>query len=139
MRSLIAVAAVAFALPAAAQTCLKPGDAVEIAGKLTQITLPGPPNYQDISKGDRPEAGYYLKLDKPVCAAVSELQRDDLGQTKDDVQFVQLLKSSDDFPPSRTVLGMRQGYAGILVAPETAHHRTQLMLDDMRLLWLETQ
>src|SRR2546422_5631159 len=41
--------------------------AVSLTGRLIQRTLPGPPNYQSIARGDRPQVVDLLILDAPIC------------------------------------------------------------------------
>jgi hypothetical protein len=38
-------------------------------GKLTHKIFPGPPNYEDVRRGDRPEPSYILQLQKPICVS----------------------------------------------------------------------
>ncbi len=40
---------------------------VSLTGRLIQRTLPGPPNYQSIARGDRPQVADLLILDDPIC------------------------------------------------------------------------
>src|SRR5436190_17422865 len=40
---------------------------VSLTGRLIQRTLPGPPNYQSIARGDRPQVVVFLILDDPIC------------------------------------------------------------------------
>ena len=55
-------------LLAAGDTChhYAPAPAA-LTGRLIRRTLPGPPNYQSIARGDRPEAVDLLILDAPIC------------------------------------------------------------------------
>src|SRR5437870_13037112 len=40
---------------------------VSLTGRLIQRTLPGPPNYQSIARGDRPDIVDFLILAAPIC------------------------------------------------------------------------
>src|SRR5256884_6112978 len=40
---------------------------VSLTGRLIRRTLPGPPNYQSIARGDRPQVADLLILDAPIC------------------------------------------------------------------------
>jgi len=40
---------------------------VTLEGTLVRRTFPGPPNYESIRKGDRPETAWILELGAPVC------------------------------------------------------------------------
>ncbi|MGP0058669.1 MAG: DUF4431 domain-containing protein [Beijerinckiaceae bacterium] len=39
---------------------------------LTYKVFPGPPNYQDVRKGDKPEPAYILRLERPICVSGDE-------------------------------------------------------------------
>src|SRR5687768_14839285 len=56
------------ALPAAALefTCLQYGP-IEIAGTIVQHTYAGPPDYESVTKGDRPLTVWKLQLDERIC------------------------------------------------------------------------
>lgn len=41
----------------------------ELTGTLDYVIFPGPPNYEDVQKGDTPEPSYILKLHDPICIA----------------------------------------------------------------------
>ena len=51
---------------------LKQTDAFSFQGTLSYAIFAGPPNYQDVRKGDSPEPTYILKLDTPICATGDE-------------------------------------------------------------------
>src|SRR6266550_1140421 len=40
---------------------------VSLTGRLIRRTLPGPPNYQSIARGDRPQVVDLLILETPIC------------------------------------------------------------------------
>src|SRR3954466_11302095 len=68
------LALIFFLFPAAAsaQDCLSyDADRVELTGTLSKKTFPGPPNYESIKKGDKPETYWVLHLAKPICTAAS--------------------------------------------------------------------
>jgi hypothetical protein len=47
-------------------------DPLLFTGTLSYQVFPGPPNYEDIKKGDKPERAYIVKLDQPICATGDE-------------------------------------------------------------------
>ena len=55
-------------------------------GSLSRPVFPGPPNYEDVKKGDKPERAYIIKLDAPICATGDEFL--DSSQTFDTVQLL---------------------------------------------------
>ena len=42
--------------------------ALTFEGMLTYHIFAGPPNFEDVRRGDAPEPSYILKLDDPICA-----------------------------------------------------------------------
>lgn len=62
------IALLAVALPAAALefTCLQYGP-IQIAGTIVQHTYAGPPDYESVTKGDKPVTVWKLQLDERIC------------------------------------------------------------------------
>src|SRR3989475_10133741 len=56
----------------AACIALKKTDTLSFEGTLNYRIFPGPPNYEDVRKGDTPEPTYILKLEEPICATGDE-------------------------------------------------------------------
>jgi Domain of unknown function (DUF4431) len=55
-------------------------------GSLSRPVFPGPSNYEDVKKGDKPERAYIIKLDATICATGDEFL--DSSQTFDTVQLL---------------------------------------------------
>src|SRR5262245_5741940 len=51
---------------------LKQKEPLSFQGRLNYRIFPGPPNYEDVRKGDTPEPTYILKLEEPICATGNE-------------------------------------------------------------------
>jgi hypothetical protein len=51
---------------------LKQTSTLSFEGTLSYSIFAGPPNYEDVRKGDTPEPTYILKLDAPICATGDE-------------------------------------------------------------------
>jgi len=47
--------------------------AVKLTGILIRKTFPGPPNYESIRKGDKPETYWLLRLAKDICVNEDKL------------------------------------------------------------------
>lgn len=56
------------------------------SGNLSRPMFPGPPNYEDVRKGDAPEPSYILTLDSPFCVTGDDFLED--GQTIDRIQLL---------------------------------------------------
>src|SRR5262245_14381421 len=88
--SVIAWVVWSFARPAVAQAasshCLSyEPSVVKLTGTLVRKTFPGPPNYEDISRGDRPETYWLLVLSRPACVDADKAQPD-LNPAHDDIR-----------------------------------------------------
>jgi hypothetical protein len=55
-------------------------------GALSRQVFPGPPNYEDVRKGDTPERAFIIKLDAPICATGDEFL--DSSEAFDTVQLL---------------------------------------------------
>ncbi|QHC36734.1 hypothetical protein [Komagataeibacter xylinus] len=93
----------------------------KLTGTLEYVMFPGPPNYEDIQKGDTPEPEYILKLQDPIC-----ITGDDSADPSNHFQAVQL--SSEKEEPFRAFL-----HKNVTVqltnqmAAETGHHHEPLV------------
>jgi hypothetical protein len=95
------------------------------AGILDFKIFPGAPNFTDVRKGDRPEPGYILKLDQPICAT-SETDRtfDRIQLLPDDSVAGKQLSAA-----LRHLIGQRVSVAGkSAFVASTAHHHAPLLL-----------
>src|SRR5260370_3283415 len=63
---------------------LKQTDTLSFEGTLNYRIFPGPPNYEDVRKGDTPEPTYILTLAEPICASGDEFvdPRDKFSQVQ---------------------------------------------------------
>src|SRR3989475_10225530 len=86
---LVAAGAHAPTRPGVARSCYhyRPA-AVSLTGRLIQRTLPGPPNYESIARGDRPQVVDLLILDTPICtiADYQDSPNTDAFQGQDTIQ-----------------------------------------------------
>ena len=51
---------------------LSTGEPRALTGRLDYIMFAGPPNFEDVQKGDTPEPSYVLRLPSPICIAGDE-------------------------------------------------------------------
>lgn len=107
--------------------CLKPGPkTVILTGKLERRIYPGPPNYEDIKKGDQPETGFYLLLKEPVCYV-----GDELSDPKQNVSLIQLVLDQKGYDELRPYLGKIIKLKGSLFGSHTGHHHTPILLENI--------
>ena len=125
LASLVAVA------PARAAECLSYEGRVRLAGVLESETFPGPPEYESIAGGDRPETVWLLRLDAPVCVAQGKADPS-LNEAEADVSRIQLVLTVRQYRDNVGLLGARVSLSGTLIHSHTGHHRTTVLLDAVR-------
>lgn len=102
---------------------LSKGEPKTLRGQLHDTTFPGPPNFADVRKGDRPEPTYVLRLDRPIC-----LKGDAFADPHKAFRRVQLVGSEEIGPLLRAAVGRRVGVT--LADPmgaHTGHHHEPLV------------
>lgn len=103
-----------------AQDCLPYEPAtVTLKGRITRKTFAGPPNYENIKKGDTPETYWILHLRKPICVSAHE---------KKNVTNLQLILSEAQYVKYRNLLGKRIEVSGKLMPANTGHHHTNVLV-----------
>jgi Domain of unknown function (DUF4431) len=113
---------------AAQENCLSyEPDTVELSGTISRKTLPGPPNYESIRKGDKPETLWILHLDRPICVTGNT---DDVNEPERNVTDLQLVLDEKQYAQVRKFTGqrIRLTMTGTLFHAHTAHHRTSVLL-----------
>jgi len=100
---------------------------VKIKGKYFQKTFPGPPNYESIKKGDRPETQSILKLDNTICAAITSQEKSWIKWIIRDVKEVTLVFLKKGIYKNEYLM-QRVVVTGTLWEAHTAHHRTPLLM-----------
>ncbi len=105
---------------------------IEISGKLLTRTYPGPPNYESVRSGDRPETCWILHLTEPADVVAADA--DDLNESEPGVREVQLAFLSDKKYPSLLRPGRKVNITGRLFSAHTGHHHTKVLVEviDMR-------
>ena len=107
----------------AASPCIRYGiDTVQLAGRLSRETFPGPPNYESVRRGDTPETGFYLTLTAPVCTM------EDSTRDLDSITKLQLVLDSAGYARLRPSLGRTATVRGTLFGAATGHHHTPALV-----------
>jgi Domain of unknown function (DUF4431) len=114
---------------------LKQTNMLSFEGTLNYRIFAGPPNYQDVRKGDTPEPTYILKLAEPICVSGDEFI--DPGDKFDQVQIFS--EPSDKAAQAlsrdlRRLVGKRVVVEGTSpFGAHTGHHHAPLMLPITRI------
>lgn len=97
---------------------------VHLSGKLLREVHPGPPNYENIRKGDKAETIWVLRLSLPICVVAT----DDINVSEDDQKEVQLVLDAGQFKKYRKLIEQKVLVTGTLFHAHTGHHHKQLLL-----------
>ncbi len=126
---LIAATGQPFARPGVADSCYHYRPApVSLTGRLIQRTLPGPPNYQSIKRGDRPQVVDLLILEAPICtiADYKDSPNTDAFQGQDTVQ---VRRAEPTWREVRRLSGRRVVVTGTLAEWALGPDRTPVVID----------
>ncbi len=102
---------------------LSKGEPRSLAGTLEYVVFAGPPNYEDVQKGDTPEPGYVLRLAQPIC-----LTGDEFADPKNNFRLVQVIETESTSGQLKRFLG--KPVTLTLTEPmaaETGHHHEPLV------------
>jgi hypothetical protein len=116
-------------LPAAyasAQDCLSYERDVNLTGTISKKTFPGPPNYESIKKGDKPETYWILHLEKPACTTASGD-----SDAEPNVTDLQLILTGKQYALYRKYVGGKVTVTvqGQLSHAITGHHHTPVLME----------
>lgn len=100
---------------------------ITLKGTLSRKTSAGPPNYQDIRKGDKAETYWLLNLDSPICVNRDDSEPD-LNPAQKAVRKVQLVLQAEDYDRFKPLMGRRVVATGSLFGMHTGHHHTPVLL-----------
>lgn len=109
-----------------AQTCFSyEPSAVVLQGTIRRHTFAGPPNYESIAKGDKPEDVWLLHLTAPLCVSANAT-----WQKERDVSRVQLVFADGpkEYERYRRLLDQKAIVTGTLFHAQTGHHHTRVLV-----------
>jgi hypothetical protein len=112
---------------ASAQSCLSyDTDDLSLTGTISRKTFPGPPNYESIKKGDKPETYWVLHLDKPICTTASGD-----NDAEKDVTDLQLILTQKQYALYKNFVGGKAPVTviGKLSHAITGHHHTPVLME----------
>lgn len=112
--------------------CLSYDGIIRVQGTLMRETFPGPPEYQSIEAGDEPETYWLVVLDRPACVAADPA--DEVGQSPAvaTLERIQLVVSRDQYRNQADKIGHHVTVSGQLFGAFTGHHKTPVLLADVR-------
>ena len=128
--SSVALLAMAFGLHAQnPPACLSyEPSVVQLKGAIVRKTFPGPPNYENIERGDKAEEAWLLVLSEPICMR-QDKKDPDLNPAQQDIRQIQLVFSdASPYKIHKELVGKKVVASGTLFGAQTAHHRTPVLL-----------
>lgn len=102
-------------------------DVIQLEGELYKKSFPGPPNYEDIRKGDEEEIYWLIKTVKPFCVKKGSYVEGDELHGLSEVQLVMSSKL-DIYKTKRSLLNKKIKVQGTLFPQHTGHHKTEVLL-----------
>ena len=97
---------------------------VQLIGTINKKTFPGPPNFESVRKGDKPETYWVLHLPDTVC-----MQPTADYDAVDAVTDLQLILTQKQYALYRKFLGRRVNVTGKLLQAHTGHHHTPVLME----------
>ena len=86
---------------------------VTLSGTLARKTFPGPPNYESIKKGDRPETSWFLDLPESVCVNEDKAEPG-LNPKQSGIREIQLVLQPEQYQQHKGMLGRKVLATGTL-------------------------
>jgi hypothetical protein len=105
-------------LASAVAPCLE-YEFVNLSGTLVRQTHPGPPDYEDVAKGDEPQVIWILLLDRRICVVDS----DPRYPREYNEREVQLVLEPDQYAQYRNLLGKKVRATGKLLHGGARYHK----------------
>ncbi len=105
------------------------GPRVTLAGKLIRLTFPGPPNFESVAEGDKPETNWYLELATPVCVDANPKTSNEAAK---DVEKIELVMMPEQYRQHRNLIGQDVRVSGVLFHAFSAHHHAPVLMEKVR-------
>ena len=102
-------------------------EVVTFAGTLVRKTFPGPPNYENVNKGDRAETYWLLDLMTSACVDEDKAEPD-LNPAQTGVREIQLVLQPQQYAQYKAPVGKKIVATGTLFGEHTGHHHTSVLL-----------
>jgi hypothetical protein len=100
---------------------------VSLRGTISLQDFAGPPNYENVARGDRLERAWILHLKNSVRVVAT--LGDELSYTQDDVREVQLLCGEDCGKKVYFSEGKEVTLVGTLFSAHTGHHHKGVLMN----------
>lgn len=110
-------------------------DTYKVEGKLIRLTFPGPPNYENIAKGDAAETGFYLQLSPSLCVHAQNYYSDLESPLKNwEATLIQLVLDDSGYARLKSSVGKKVQVSGNMFESETGHHHAPVLLNVAKII-----
>lgn len=117
-----------FASGAYSEECLHyDPEEVEISGVIAMKTFPGPPEYESIEEGDKPETVWILNLLSPICVLADE-EDELINVTEKDIRAIHLVLDGKQYKKYGHLVSKKVIATGKLYHSHTGHHHTDVLM-----------
>jgi hypothetical protein len=100
---------------------------VELTGTIIRRTFPGPPNYESVAQGDKPEVYWLLVLSSPICMTADEADPD-IYPARRNIREIQLaFPDAKTYERQKNLVGKGVIAKGTLFGSHTGHHHTAVV------------
>ncbi|HBM9256281.1 TPA: DUF4431 domain-containing protein [Citrobacter freundii] len=104
------------------------GQITTLYGKVRDEVFPGPPNYESINDGDRPQFYWILYTNEPIGLVGRDMENDKLYENGQSCMF-QLCLTEDIYDKRLDILGKYVKVTGGVFFGHTGHHKTKALLN----------
>ena len=101
---------------------------IQLIGLLYSKSFPGPPNFEDIKKGDKEENYWLIKTTKDFC--VNDTKDNWAGKilNQSEVQLVIMPSALNLYETKKSLLGKNVIVKGTLFPQMSGHHKTNVLI-----------
>lgn len=110
-------------------SCLTDGDSAELTGKVWRETFPGPPNYESIEGGDKPQTYWILTTDQPYCGEAYNMESGSTHRLPGKLTRFQLVLDNDQYADNQSLVFENATVKGKMFSSHTGHHKTSMLID----------
>lgn len=101
---------------------------VQLTGLLYSKSFPGPPNYEDIKKGDKEEIYWLIKTTKDFCVNATKDNWAGKFLNQSEVQLVILPAVLDLYETKKSLMGKNVIVKGTLFPQMSGLHKTNVLI-----------
>jgi uncharacterized protein DUF4431 len=110
--------------------CLTYSSRIYVTGNLERAVAPGPPSYESIARGDKPEIYWVIRFERPICVDPDPTDKENPGIAG--IREIQLVLSREEYLAYERSLGKQVRLSGTLFPAHTGHHHTPVLMANVK-------